>query len=336
MSKIFFLLPVFFCTYLHAQRISPDELVQLKLMEKTMAPQAYQMVFAEDASMRFAADSIFTKAFVQALKSKNSFYYPFDSIITISKLMAPDSSFRIFTWELKKDESYFRQKGAIQMRTADGSLKLYPLIDMSDAAENPVDSARSNLNWIGAIYYNMIMTTYNGEKYYTLFGYDDNNFLTTRKWLEVLYFDANNKPVLGGRFFDYKEDELKSPQPAYRFLLEFKKDAGARMNYDPQTKLILFDHLISETNETQKKFTLVPDGDFEAFKWTDGKWKHIDTAFQDKLKEGEMPRPQPLFDESGNVNEEKLLEQSQKNKEKTPAPKKPVPPLPMDKLNEFQ
>ncbi len=335
MKQILVLLLSFSYTLIHAQRIAPADLSRLKTMEKEMSPNAYNMVFAEDASMRFVADSAFTRELVQALKVPYSFYYPFDSIITVSKLMAPDSSFRIFTWELKKDESYFRQKGAIQMRTPDGSLKLFPLIDKSDIAENPVDSVRSNLNWIGAIYYNLVMTTYKGQKFYTLFGFDDHDFLTTRKWLEVLHFDAQHNPVFGGRFFDYAEDELKSPQPAYRFLLEFKKDAGTRLNYDPETKLILFDHLISETNEPQKKFTLIPDGDFEAFKWVDGKWQHIDTPFHDKLNPGEMPRPEPLYDASGNINEEKLSSQSQKNQEQAPTPKKRTPPNPMDKLREF-
>ncbi len=335
MYKIILVFLLFTISNLQAQKISPADLVELKSLESEMSPPAKNMVFAEEASTRFEADSLFTRKFVQALKINNSFYFPFDSIITVSQLMAPDSSFRIFTWELKRDESYFRQKGAIQMRTKDGSLKLFPLLDMSDYAENPVDSVRTNLNWIGAIYYNLIMNEYKEKKYYTLFGFDDNDFMSTRKWLEVLTFDDAGKPVFGGRFFDYKNDSLKAPQPVYRFLMEFKKDAGTRLNYDPETKLILFDHLVSETNESQKKFTLVPDGDFEAFKWTDGRWLHIDTAFHDKIQLGQEPVPKPLFDESGNPNEDELLQQSEKNQKKETVPKKKVPPNSLDGLKEY-
>ncbi len=335
MHKIILVFLLFTSFSLHAQKISPADLKELKSLESEMSTPAKNMVFAEEASTRFEADSLFTRKFVEALKINNSFYFPFDSIITVSQLMAPDSSFRIFTWELKRDESYFRQKGAIQMRTKDGSLKLFPLLDMSDYAENPVDSVRSNTNWIGAIYYNLIMNEYKGKKYYTLFGFDDNDFMSTRKWLEVLTFDNAGKPVFGGRFFDYKNDSLKAPQPAYRFLMEFKKDAGTRLNYDPETKLILFDHLVSESNESQKKFTLVPDGDFEAFKWTDGRWLHIDTAFHDKIQLGKEPVPKPLFDESGNPNEDELLKQSEKNQEKETVPKKKVPPNALDGLKEY-
>ena len=130
-----------------------------------------------------------------------------------------------------------------------------------------------------------------------MFGFDDNDFSSTRKWLEVLTFDASGQPVFGGNFFDYKDDELKAPQPVDRFLLEYEKDAHARMVYDPDLDMIVFDHLISESNEPQKKFSLIPDGDYEGFKWQNGKWVHVDKLFNQALKDGQAPRPLPLFDE---------------------------------------
>src|SRR5690242_4713413 len=148
----------------------------LQQQEAAMQPYAKAMIFADQAEDRLIADSIFTRQFVKALRTPNSFSYPFDSIVTISKLYSPDSSFRIFTWQFERDESYFRQRGAIQMKTNDGSLKLIPLLDASQFTSNPTDSVRNNTNWIGAIYYNIIEKQYGGKKYYTLFGFDDNDF----------------------------------------------------------------------------------------------------------------------------------------------------------------
>jgi len=284
-----------------AQKLSPADLASLKTQEDTLSYYAKSMVFDSFAENRFHYDSLFIRLLVKALKTPNSFEYPFDSVYTISRLYAPDSSFRIFTWQLQKDESYFRQEGAIQMKTADGSLNLFPLIDASDYTSVPVDSVRSNLNWIGAIYYKIIVKEYKGKKYYTLFGYDDNDFSSTRKWLEVLTFDANGRPVFGGNYFDYKNDELKPAQPVTRFLLEYEKDARARMVYDPDMDMIIFDHLISESNEPQKKFTLIPDGDYEGFKWQNGKWEHVDKVFNQALQDGQAPRPKPVYDDKGNV-----------------------------------
>lgn len=280
---------------------NPSTIKQLKQIEDTLTRYSHDMIFATDPSARFNADSLFIKTFVRALKSPHSFEYPFDSIQTISKIYAPDSTFRIFTWQIERDESYYRQYGAIQINTKDGALHLVPLYDQSDYSANLVDSVRTNRNWIGALYYNIVMKQYKGKKYYTLLGYDDNDITSTRKWIEVLTFDNNSQPVFGGRFFDYKPDSIKPAQPAYRFCLEYKKDARARLNYDPDLDMIVFDHLISESNEPNKKFTLIPDGDYEGFKWTDGKWVHVDDVFgHQNLKDGQAPLPKPFYDDNGN------------------------------------
>lgn len=272
----------------------------LKPVEDTLKQYSREMVSAKDASARFNADSLFIRTFVRALKTPYSFSYPFDSV-NVSKIYAPDSSFRIFTWEVERDESYYKQFGAIQMRTKDGSLNLLPLFDASDGVSNPSDSVRSNKNWIGAIYYKIVMKEYKGKKYYTLLGFDDNDFVSTKKWIEVLTFDNNNQPIFGGKYFDYKEDSIKPAQPAYRFCFEYKKDARARLQYDPELDLIVFDHLISESNEPNKRFTLIPDGDYEGFKWNNGKWVHIENVFEHQnLKDGQAPIPQPFYDDKGN------------------------------------
>lgn len=299
MKQILTALTCCFVLNAHAQ-VSAENKKTLRGMEDSLKYYSKRMVMEEDASARFYADSVFIKKLVQALKVPGSFEYPFDSIKTVSKLYAPDSSFRIYTWEIQKDESYFRQYGAIQMHTADGSLKLIPLFDESDYASIPTDSVRSNRNWIGAIYYDILMKEFNGKKYYTLIGLDDNDFTSTRKWIEVLHFDNNGQPVFGGDFFIYKYEANKPAPPVSRFCLEFKKDGKARLNYDKQFDLIIFDHLISQTPGDDSKYNLIPDGDYEGFKWSNGKWVHVPKVFaEQKLKDGQAPVPAPFLDDNG-------------------------------------
>ncbi len=119
-----------------------QESKQLEKQQDSLKIYAYDIVNAEEPSQRFRADSFFIRMLVRSLKFPNSFYFPFDSLQTISKLYAPDSSFRIFTWQIKKDAYVFLQRGAIQMRTADGSLKLFPLHDVSMFSKKPYDSVR--------------------------------------------------------------------------------------------------------------------------------------------------------------------------------------------------
>jgi len=305
----------------NAQTISAADKKKLQQKEDSLQRFAQYMVMDSLPEDRMISDSIFTRTLVRALKTKHSFYYPFDSLFGISKLYAPDSSFRIFTWNLQYDDFYSRQRGAIQLPTKDGSLKLISLRDVSEFSDKPEDSVRGKNNWIGAVYYNIIMTEHNGKKYYTLFGYDYNNVRSTRKWIEVLSFNANKEPVFGGPFFNFATS-TKVP-PKYRFTIEYKKEARVLADYVADLGVILVDHLISETDEPELKFTYVPDGDNEAFKWENGKWVHIDKAFDFKVDMtgadpylGRPPMGDPLLDKKGKENEQKLEEQSKKNKGK--------------------
>ena len=219
----------------------------------------------------------------------------------------------------------FMQKGAIQMRTATGDLKLMSLFDASMFTAKPLDSVRTRKTWIGAIYYRIIEKTYNGKKYYTLLGFDDFTVSSSRKWMEVLSFNENDEPVFGGPFISFKEDSVKKAT-LQRFNIEYKKDARTTFNYDPELDMIVYDHLISETEEPEKKDTYIPDGDFEGFKWKNGQWVHVDKVFNFSLKDGQAPMEEALRDKEGNINEQKLMEQSLKNEQigNKPAPKAPV------------
>ena len=91
------------------------------------------------------------------------------------------------------------------------------------------------------------------------------------------------------------------------------------MDYDPEMDMIVFEHLISENNNVAEKFTLIPDGDYEAFKWENGKWVYVSKVFTQKLEDGQFPLPDPIKNDNGSSDEEKLNKQSEKNmNQKTP------------------
>lgn len=321
-ALVFFLLGSPFGQTGYSQTIAAADKKKIKAKEDTLQQYARYLITDTLTEERMISDSIFTRTLVRALQIKNSFWYPFDSVRGISKLYAPDSSFRIFTWDMQFDEYYSRQKGAIQLRTKDGSLKLIPLRDVSEFTENAIDSVRTKSNWIGAIYYNIIKTQHQGKNFYTLFGLDNNSVRSTKKWIEVLTFNEKNEPVFGGPVFSFAKDTIPK-KPQNRFGLEYKKDARVLVNYIDDLQMILVDHLVSENNEPENAWTMVPDGDNEAFKWENGKWVHIDKAFDFKIDMsgtdpymGKPPVGEPILDNKGNKDEKKLQEKSDKNKGK--------------------
>lgn len=312
-KSIILLLFSFLLVNAGAQKINPGELKILRAKEDSLKKLSYHLNTDSLPQERMLADSAFTKTLIRALQIRHSFYFPFDSVLGVSKLYAPDTSFRLITWNLSFNDYYSRQRGAIQFRTTDGSLKLIPLRDASEFTNKPEDSVRTRGNWIGAMYYNMIKTQHRGKNYYTLFGFDNNNAQSSIKWIEVMYFNEKNEPVFGGPFFSYEKDSLPKPV-RYRFALEFKKNTRVLVNYIEELGMILVDHLVSESDQPELPWTLVPDGDQEGFKWENGKWVHIDKVFTLKLEDGQAPVGDPLLDVKGNRNELKLQDKSDKNK----------------------
>jgi hypothetical protein len=315
--KIYSLIFLFCFTLISAkaQKLNSSGLKGLQTTEESLRQLARKMITDSLPAERMKADSAFTRTLVRALQVPHSFDYPFDSVQGISRLYAPDSSFRIFTWNLQYNEYYSRQRGAIQMRTANGSLKLFPLRDFSEFTPNAADSVRDAAHWIGAVYYNMIETEYREKKYYTLFGLDFHSIRSNKKWIEVLHFNGRGEPVFGGPFFQYQADSLKVERSAFRVELEYKKDARVLANFIPDLGMILIDHLISETNEPENPWTFIPDGDNEAFKWENGKWVHINKAFDFKMDMegvdpliGNPPVEAPILDKKGNPIQKKLDE----------------------------
>jgi hypothetical protein len=231
---------------------------------------------------------------VRALATPHSFRHPFDSLQNISRVYAPDSSFRMFTWQVIRDERVYRRHGAIQLPTPDGRLKLIPLIDRSLMINAKADTITSADWWIGALYYRVIRTEYAGKPFYTLLGYDENTVRSTRKVAEVLHFDQSGQPRFGGPFFRFPVGDTAHPPLMSRFWIEYKKDGNARMQYDDELKLIIFDHLISESEEPDKPHTFIPDGDYEGFRWEKGAWQYIEKVFHQKLEDGQAPVVAPV------------------------------------------
>ncbi|MEO6707356.1 MAG: hypothetical protein ABIN04_16065 [Ginsengibacter sp.] len=333
MNKIILLISaVFIFGSTFAQDINSVNRKLLRQKEDSLKDYALAIVQGRTAEERFAADSQFTKMFVRALKIKGSFHYPFDSLITISKLSPADSSFKIYTWQLVINDNLARQHGAIQMKTPDGSLRLFPLIDKTSTIHAPEDTITNNFGWVGAVYYKLITKKAFGKNYYTLLGYDENNLNSNKKIIEVLTF-KNEEPVFGGPNFSFQDNSLQKKSIA-RYIMEYKRDASPRLTFDAEQDMIIYEHLISETGEPNKKYTYIPDGDYEGLKWKDGKWVHIQKVFTLKTPEGQEPVPHPIRDAQGVIDESKLSQRMPENTnggnhtsdetEQTSSPKSPV------------
>ena len=224
------------------------------------------------AKNRLHADSIFTRSLVQTLKSPYSFKFKFDSLTAIKHIISPDGKFKFFSWQVDLGDGTYRQRGAMQLPSEDGELKLLPFFDNSDFVQNNSIGVYDRKKWIGAIYYDIIPISYNGDTLYTLLGFDENNTSVSKKIIEVLRFE-NNEPILGGDFFIYPADPTYPIGIVDRFIYNFKKGSNAVVKYDKLQKRIIISELASTENDLKKQETLVPTGNFKYFAWINNKWE---------------------------------------------------------------
>lgn len=274
-----------------------EDMARLKEYEDTIALLSYAIINDSFPENRFGATKKLIPTLVAALKTPNSFRYPFSRVQSISIQYPADSSFRVFTWQLYVDVDEYRYYGAIQLNTPE--LKLFPLIDRSfDVQEVEYDVLPPD-KWYGALYYNIMpFLTPQGPKY-LLFGYDAYSFFNKRKVIDVLSFQ-DGTPFFGAPVF-YEETEGGSTRVSNRLLFEYAAEASVKCNFDPVMGMIVVDHLIEVGGLYEGQGpTRIPDGSYEAYQLANGVWKHIPMLENTILDE--PPRPFPVLENSKEVD----------------------------------
>jgi hypothetical protein len=229
---------------------------------------------AKDNNTRLEKNTQFVKKFIAALKINGSFNYNFDSLKRISILKSPDNSFRIITWFIPTNEGTYRYYGTIQMGTANGSLKLFPLTDNTENITD-INALTTNKNWIGARYYEILPIILNGRQpYFILLGWKGNNLKTTKKIIEVLSFDKG-EPIFGKNIFEVTKNGLTKN----RVVFEYNKQNAMTLTFDKKVNMIVFDHLVPYEPTMKDNFEFyAADLSFDGYKLTYGKLSLIENV----------------------------------------------------------
>ena len=225
---------------------------------------------------RNEANALFIKTLVTALKEPESFNYPFQKLQNYINIQASeDKSFRIFSWFNQNNDGTYRYFGAIQKNNP-SKLELYPLFDNTQNLKNKANLADSTLKtneWFGAVYYQIVPVLNIKEPYFLLLGWKGKNAGSSSKVIETLRF-IDGKPSFG---LAVLETASKSNQFSKRIIFDYSSNASVLLKYMKDEKLLVFDHLVSE-NEQSKDF-FVPDLSYDGYKIKVNKW-----LFQENLK----------------------------------------------------
>ena len=180
-------------------------------------------------NQRYSANESAIQLLTEALGEENSFRWEWDFGKRVSVLTAPDKKFRIFTWPVVNDEGDFECFGIVQaLDEKKNEYQLFLLSDKSDEIINRQEEVLSHDRWMGAVYQELVTTTYEGKSYYTLLGWNGVGFLTQRKIIEPISFKSGHaQPIFGQNLFR-KERNLR------RVVLEYTHDAMVNLRYEEQ------------------------------------------------------------------------------------------------------
>lgn len=291
---LFSLLAIFCFVTPAGGQITADESDSLYVHELELLQVGDSMVNSKSSLVRQQSARDFITIFRKTLELPGSFQYAFDSITFMSKLEAPDNSFRLFTWILKMPENKFRYFGVIHMNDEDTFI-FHPLFDRSVDSEpgSPEEELSSfqteyeigsNENWEGFHYYDIGMVSEKGlfglkrKNYYVLLGWDGNNGISHKKVVNILTF-KDGSPVFGAPII---KTEMGMQT---RLLLEYNARAVITMKYHDKDELISFDLLVPPTKKNQgKKFTYIPSGQYDYLLWKRNKFIYHEDLFNNYSK----------------------------------------------------
>ncbi len=202
--------------------------------------------------------------FREMLKQKESFRHSFDRLRTVSKLMAPDEKFRIYTWTLPLENGQHEFYGFIQIPEED-EFRVVELNDSYLTMENPQFSLGSADEWYGALYYEIRKESYKGDDYYTLLGWNGKDRFSNQKLIEIVHFDIADRPRFGKAIIHVDS------KPRTRFILEYAEDAGMSLRWDKGLKMYVFDHLVPRDGAQPGMYAFyVPDFSYDGLKFEKG------------------------------------------------------------------
>jgi len=225
--------------------------------------------------------------------------YAFDSLREISVLRPQNHKFLLLTWNIPRadgshnffgyllvNQSYKEKAGFLKHRTIQ-RYEFHKLLDRSATVKSAENHIGGPDKWFGMLYTDLVEC----EDYYLLLGWDGNDKMTQRKFIDVLYFKNNGDAVFGKDVFKFSR---KNPR---RLMFECSQEVSMSLRYNKKQNRIIYSHLgpRQEGGVLEGQYQYYgPDGSFDALEFKKGKWvivEDIDARNDRSKKDGEYNNP---------------------------------------------
>ena len=250
----------------YSQNLTDKDVAFFKKYEDSLIYFQRKVFTAKKDSAKFKYNAKFIHLWDEALSNQLSFYYPFDSLKEVSRLVSSDKKVRIINWNVPRADGTHYFCGFVQwLNPKTNHYELNELIDKSAGVKSPETYVSDNNKWFGMLYYDIITC----DDYYTLLAWDGNDKTVTRKFIDILSFKKDGTPVFGKEVFKYPK---KNPK---RVMFEYSSKVVMSLRYNTSVGAIVFDHLAGkdEFSEGQAQF-YGPDFSYDAFFMHRDKWNY--------------------------------------------------------------
>ncbi len=200
------------------------------------------------------------------LDRDDAFDISFDSV-PLSRVDAPDGTFRLFTWNVAREDGSHLYEGMLLSRSGKQQT-LKELRDMSSSIPSPEVPELGPDRWYGALYYDVIPVKRGAKTYYTLLGWKGHSKVETRKVIEVLHFKGN-QPRFGAPLFG--TGKLKAHRKVYGYSFQ----ASMGLWFEKEQARIVLDHLSPVRADMKGQWAYYgPDLSYDAYAWDKGEWRY--------------------------------------------------------------
>ena len=245
----------------------------MSVMEDSIMFHLNHLRTAENDAQKTARNEILKHWVEETVKYKEALSYSFDKLKTMGTVKSPDEAFRLFNWNIEKDDGTYEYFCYVVKPGRGGKNVVIPLADRSHLMRpRPSDLALDNRKWFGALYYKVIPVKKGGKTLYTLLAWDGNNRLTTKKFVEIMHFSGSKKVKFGYPM-------IKTPKGVQnRYFVEFMSEQFVTLRYSQEKKeeIIVFDHLSPKAPQLEEMYEhYVTDGSYDALRFENGYWVFV-------------------------------------------------------------
>ncbi len=267
------ILIIFILTFFASNLFSQNDInvvndtFNLKFEEDTLQIYFDSLAKQKEDSDRYSLNNKIISTFKRVLSDNKSFDYVF-KIRHIGILKSPDKIFRIYNWNIALNDGTYKYYGFIQyFNKKTQKFIVYQLYDKSDVIKNPQTAQLTNLNWFGALYYQILLDKSKKRPNYILLGWDGNNDFSNKKLIDVLYFSKNGKPHFGKNIF------IINKKKKSRVIFEYSYLSTMTLRYDEYLKMIVFDHLVPSKPSLKGMYQYYgTDFSYDGLYYKKGRW----------------------------------------------------------------